>query len=169
MTKNQSMFTIRKTIQLTLFVALLSIFASCSGSRKSTTSKNNSNKATTENVVNIAKSYIGTPYQFGGTTRSGMDCSGLVNAVFSAIGIKIPRVSYQIATVGSEVDKNNLKEGDLVFFVTGSKSGINHVGIVTLVNNDDITFVHSSNTGVREDSLNSKYYQKTFVKATRPY
>lgn len=120
-------------------------------------------------VIDVARSYEGTPYKYGGASRSGLDCSGLVMICYETVGVKLPRSSYDQATVGKEISRNEVRPGDLVFFVTGKKSGrISHVGIVTeRRGNNEIKFIHSSNTGVREDNLYSDYYQKTFAKAIR--
>ena len=134
----------------------------------------NSNRYSSQiasNVVQKARSYVGSPYKYGGTSAAGFDCSGLVTVAFQSAHLALPRTSFDMATVGKEVKQKDIQKGDLVFFVT-SKEGtrINHVGIVTEVGNDGtIHFIHASDSGVREDNLGSKYYKSTFVKATRPF
>lgn len=123
-------------------------------------------------VVQAARSYIGTPYKYGGTSRAGMDCSGLLCASFESVGIKIPRSSYEQAEMGSEVRLRELAPGDLVFFSDHKAGGkVSHAGLVTAVRGSEaVTFVHSSTSrGVVEDNLYAEYYRKTFVKAVRPF
>lgn len=134
-------------------------------------SKNvNFNNKTINEIVNTARDYTGTPYKFGGTSRSGMDCSGLVTVAFNSVNLKLPRVSADMANVGDEISIKNLRRGDLVFFITGKENRISHVGIVTEVKSaNEIWFIHAADSGVKEDNLFTKYYQKTFVKATRPF
>ncbi len=126
----------------------------------------------TSKVVQVARSYIGTPYRYGGTSRSGMDCSGLLCASFESAGVKIPRSSYEQAEMGSEVRLREIAPGDLVFFSDHKAGGkVSHAGLVTAVRGSDaVTFVHSSTSrGVVEDNLYAEYYRKIFVKAIRPF
>jgi probable lipoprotein NlpC len=130
------------------------------------------NAGGTSKVVQTARSYIGTPYRYGGTDRSGMDCSGLLCASFESAGIKIPRSSYEQAEMGSEVRMREVAPGDLVFFSERKGGGkVSHVGLVTAVRgSNEVTFVHSSTSrGVIEDNLYAEHYQKIFVKAIRPF
>ena len=128
------------------------------------------NSRTTSTVVQTARYYTGTPYKFGGLNQEGLDCSGLVTLAFQSVSLKLPRVSAEMATIGREINVRDVKIGDLVFFVTDSGTRINHVGIVTETKDpNNILFIHSATKGVREDNLFSKYYQSTFVKATRPF
>lgn len=122
-------------------------------------------------VIDAAREKTGSPYKFGGTTRAGYDCSGLVYVSFEEIGIKLPRTSVGQATVGKEIAFEKVRPGDLVFFATKKgDEGISHVGIVTEIKDTEIVlFIHAANSGVKEDNLYSPYYKKTFVKATRPY
>ena len=125
---------------------------------------------TVRDIVTTARNYTGTPYKYGGTTRNGMDCSGLVTIAFNSANLKLPRVSADMANVGKEIKVKDLRPGDLVFFITGKEDKISHVGIVTDIRSkDEIFFIHAADTGVKEDNLFTKYYQKTFVKATRPF
>ncbi len=125
---------------------------------------------TVRDVITTARNYTGTPYKYGGTTRNGMDCSGLVTVAFNSANLKLPRVSADMANVGREVKVKDLRQGDLVFFITGKEDKISHVGIITDIRGkDDILFIHAADSGVKEDNLFTKYYQKTFVKATRPF
>ncbi|GAA4313956.1 C40 family peptidase [Nibribacter koreensis] len=124
-----------------------------------------------ETVISTARSYRGTPYKFGGTTRVGMDCSGLLCTSFQSIGVKLPRTSSEQSQFGPTVSTHDLRAGDLVFFSsTQSPSNITHAGIVTEVRNDnEIYFIHSSTSlGVKEDNLFAPYYKRNFIKAVRP-
>jgi cell wall-associated NlpC family hydrolase len=125
-----------------------------------------------QEVIKTARSYIGTPYRYGGSTRRGMDCSGLLCASFEAANIKLPRTSNEQAGFGAEVRLAHLSPGDLVFFAENKGSNrISHVGLVTEVNGrNEVKFIHSSTSrGVIEDNFYSDYYQKIFVKAVRPF
>ncbi len=122
-----------------------------------------------DGLIQKARSYYGVPYRTGGTTQSGMDCSGFLQTTFKAIGIELPRVSRDQAQVGAAVSKNQLKEGDLIFFATGTPGRINHVGMVTNSSNpDDVKFIHaSSSRGVMETTLGLGYWQKAYIQAKR--
>jgi cell wall-associated NlpC family hydrolase len=83
-------------------------------------------------VVQAAKGYLGVPYAWGGTDPStGLDCSGLVQQVYSDLGIDLPRTSSQQATSGRAVASlDEAQPGDLVFFdYSSSRPGVDHVGI----------------------------------------
>lgn len=121
-------------------------------------------------VISTARSFIGTPYKYGGTTRSGMDCSGLLINSFRVIDVSLPRSSEDQSKVGEEIKMNDLQPGDLVFFATGKKKKkVTHVGLVTeCKGKDNVKFIHSSSSlGVVETNLYAEYYQKRFRGARR--
>lgn len=78
-------------------------------------------------IIKEAESWIGTPYKYGGTNSSGIDCSGFVQNVFDKCGITLPRTSQQQYTYTMRVTSDELEPGDLIFF--GNKGNISHVGI----------------------------------------
>ncbi|NVJ84959.1 MAG: C40 family peptidase [Algoriphagus sp.] len=120
-------------------------------------------------VINTAKSYYGTPYKYGGTTRAGMDCSALLFHSFYSVGINLPRMSADQAEQGVKVSTRDLKPGDVLFFATGKrKKRVTHAGIVTEVQKGDIRFIHASTSlGVTEDYLSNRYWNKAFLFARR--
>jgi probable lipoprotein NlpC len=123
-----------------------------------------------EKVVSTARTFIGTPYKYGGMTRNGMDCSGLLINSFTVVKVNLPRSSEAQSKVGTHVKMNELRPGDLVFFATGNKKNeITHVGMVTDVKaKDNVKFIHaSSKLGVVETNLFAEYYQKRFRAARR--
>ncbi|HYI78839.1 MAG TPA: C40 family peptidase [Chryseolinea sp.] len=123
-----------------------------------------------DKVISTARTFIGTPYKYGGMTRSGMDCSGLLINSFTVVKVNLPRSSEAQSKVGQQVKMNELQPGDLVFFATGNKKNeITHVGLVTDVKaKDNVKFIHaSSKLGVVETNLFAEYYQKRFRVARR--
>lgn len=121
-----------------------------------------------EQLTNSALDYLGVRYRGGGTTREGMDCSGLVTAVFNSFDMQLPRSSNDMAKVGERLDFKDIKRGDLVFFKTNGKRVINHVGLVVEVVEDEIKFIHSStSSGVIISSTKEPYYERSFVQANR--
>jgi len=124
---------------------------------------------TAEAVIETALEYTGVRYKFGGTTRKGMDCSGLLYVSFLKHDIPLPRTSEMIAQEGKRVRVSELQKGDLLFFKTrrGGKK-INHAGLVVEVDEGDVKFIHSTTSrGVIVSSLREGYWNYSFVKATR--
>lgn len=119
-------------------------------------------------LYQVASKWIGTPYLYGGNTSKGIDCSGFVKAVYEeAYNKTISRTSANMFSVNcKKIKKEQLTEGDLVFFRTDGKntSTPNHVGIY-LSNNQ---FIHaSSSKGVTIADLTASYYVKCFLSGGR--
>lgn len=102
-------------------------------------------QTTDQAVVNEARSWIGTPYQYGGASSAGVDCSGFTMLVMQQFGVELPRTTG--AQFGTGV-ASNAKAGDLVFFTNGGY-GIAHAGIAT----GEGTIIHASYGGVAETPI----------------
>lgn len=121
-----------------------------------------------QNIVEIAKSFHGTPYRLGGTTQKGMDCSGLVYVSFKEEDILLPRSSHEIAKQGIKISLDQVTVGDLLFFKTNGRKQINHVGLVVDVYPGKVLFIHSSTSqGVIISSLDETYWHRAFAEARR--
>jgi cell wall-associated NlpC family hydrolase len=122
-----------------------------------------------EEIIETALGYSGVRYKYGGTTKRGMDCSGLLYVSFSEHDIAIPRVSHQIFDQADPIKMKEVTKGDLLFFKTNRRGKrINHVGLVVDIQDDEIKFIHStSSRGVIVSSLKEGYWNSAFVKAAR--
>jgi cell wall-associated NlpC family hydrolase len=157
--KSKQKLLLQRAMMLTLFMA------SCASQKKAIVREEKIDK-----VIGTARSYIGTPYKYGGTTRAGMDCSGLLINSFRVIEVSLPRSSEDQSKVGKEIKQGDIEPGDLVFFATGKKKRkITHVGLVTDVKSkNEVKFIHASSTlGVVETNMYSDYYKKRFRGARR--
>ncbi len=115
-------------------------------------------------IAATAKSQLGRPYVFGGSSPSkGFDCSGLVYWACARNGISVPRISREQASVGKKIPRGNLRPGDIVVFRI-PRSGY-HTGIYIGQNN----FVHSPKprARVRIESLSVQYWDRYYVTARR--
>lgn len=148
--------------QTLLLFVLVAFSFSCASKKKVTSEPFNQ-------VISTARSYTGTPYRFGGTTRAGMDCSALVYHSFYSVGITMPRMSSDQSKMGKGIRTNEIKPGDVLFFATGKrKKQVTHSGIVTETSMGDVRFIHSSTSlGVSEDYLSNRYWSKAFLFARR--
>lgn len=111
-----------------------------------------------------AKSWLGTPYKYGGEDRDGVDCSGLVLRVYKdALGIPLPRNSREQKDYCGSIERDKLMPGDLVFFSGDrDRKKVSHVGIYVGDNN----MIHaSSSQGVIISDITTPYYERTFVGA----
>ncbi len=117
-----------------------------------------------ESVADDARAFLGTPYQMGGTTPAGFDCSGLVWYVFARRGAGLPRDLRRQFEAGRMVARSAIAAGDLLFFST-TGPGPTHVGIS--VGGDG--FIHAPNSRgvVRIDHLSTPYWSSRFLGARR--
>ncbi len=110
-----------------------------------------------------ARSYLGTPYVWGGVTHQGIDCSGLTQNSYGENRVKIPRVSRDQWKIGSKTE--SLREGDLIFFNTMG-AGVSHVAMVVDAKNKK--FIHaSSSKGVMLANLDAKWFSQRYLGARR--
>ena len=110
-------------------------------------------------LYNFIDEWYGAPYQYGGKSKSGVDCSGFTSILFKEVYEKnISGSSSSIYNQCEKISKSDLREGDLVFFKIETKD-VSHIGIY-LQNNK---FVHASTkAGVMIDDLAEDYYKKYF-------
>ncbi len=122
-----------------------------------------------DDIIATALTFSNVRYMYGGTTRKGMDCSGLVYTSFKAHDIALPRVSAAMALEGEAVPLKKVVEGDLLFFNTNRKrKRINHVGLVVSTDQGVIKFIHAtSSRGVIVSSIKEGFWNYAFVKAKR--
>src|SRR5699024_3819513 len=110
-------------------------------------------------VIGHAKDLIGTPYELGGTSPSGFDCSGFIQFVYEKEDKTLPRTVREVWNYGSLVDEPSI--GDLVFFET-YQPGPSHMGIY-LGNGD---FIHAgSSEGVTISNINAEYWHQRYIGA----
>ena len=119
-----------------------------------------------DRLFSAISKHIGIPYRFGGDSENGIDCSAFTRKVYREQGIELPRVSYEQAKIGRDVESSSLQPGDLVFFNTSIMGTISHVGVYM----DNNTFAHaSSSQGVTKSNLRQKYFSKRYVRANRVF
>lgn len=119
-------------------------------------------------LVKAAKTWIGTPYRYGGQTKSGTDCSGMTMVIYKDVAnMALPRTAAQQAEYCFDIPQRDLQPGDLVFFTTSSRGGkVSHVGMYI----GGGKMIHASTSrGVIESSLDEKYYKNHYHSSGRVY
>lgn len=116
-------------------------------------------------VVETALAAIGTPYEWGGTTANGFDCSGLIQFAYAKFGIQLPRVSTEQVRQGYPVELRPelLRPGDVLGFSLDDPNKTSHVGLYV----GDDEFIHSSSSGVRTSNILNPYWQEHLIAARR--
>lgn len=118
-------------------------------------------------LVEEALEWLGTPYAYACDSKGkGTDCSGMTLRLYEdVLSVKLPRNSAKQAEACKEIDKDDLRPGDLVFFATGKDpERISHVGMMLTADE----FIHaSSRKGVVINSLSTPYYIRTYIRSGR--
>lgn len=165
----------RRTLHTILFAAatLTILFTAC-GPAKQTQRPNAhydpgrslTTREQTE-LVKEAKRWLGTKYKYGGHSRSGTDCSGMVMEVYRKVcDVALPRSSREQQAYCKDISKKDLEKGDLVFFATGRGKTVSHVGMYI----GDGKIVHASaSKGVVVSHLDDKYYVRTYHSSGRVF
>lgn len=93
-------------------------------------------------LISVAKNYIGTPYVFAGTDENGFDCSGYTCYVMKKNGINLPRTAAEQFEAAKKIKQSEVQKGDLIFFDSGT--GVSHVGIILSEKNEPLVMIHAS-------------------------
>ena len=131
---------------LTAFLCVSLFLGACATNRPAITQTTSPFPANHEShgVVSMAVKMVGTPYRYGGNTPNGFDCSGLVQYVYSQVGVSLPRSAAEQFKTVPRAPVNDLRPGDIVFFRV-SRRKVSHVGIYV----DEGSFVHAPSSGKR--------------------
>ena len=126
--------------------------------------KTPADKIDNQKMMDVILGYLGTPYVYGGDSKSGIDCSAFTSAVYDqSVRVKLPRTAADQVNEGTPVSFEDLKFGDLMFFNT-TGANPSHVGIYI---GDDL-FAHASEAfGVTISSIESSYYKKRYTESRR--
>lgn len=163
-----------------LITVVLTLAACSSGSRQGTIASNDAQQLDTlisqlktnkphqsslisnKRLSKVYQEWVGTNYRFGGTTKQGIDCSAFMQETFlSAFGIDLPRSTSDQQSIGKRIQRNELKQGDLVFFRKNR-----HVGVY-IGNN---RFMHASTSqGVTINSLSEDYWTRNYTQSRRVF
>jgi cell wall-associated NlpC family hydrolase len=152
-------------IPVPLVIAVL-LAAVVTGCMSSTPSRQQSSDAAAERILQEAHALLGTPYQYGGTSSRGLDCSGLVYLSHQRAGVRVPRTSVTQYQHSDPVDLGRLRPGDVLFFHLQPPK-ISHVAIYA----GNARFIHAPSSGkqVSYDSLENPYWASHLVAAGRLY
>jgi cell wall-associated NlpC family hydrolase len=122
--------------------------------------------STGDTIADLASSYVGTPYVWGGTSPAGFDCTGFVQFVYRQVGSFLPRTEAGQLAAGARVPADELEPGDVVVFANTYRSGLSHTGIYL----GDGQFVHAVDErhGVMISELDTAYWSVRLVGASRP-
>ncbi len=164
----------------TLVLSLLLLFTGCSSKKAIPHKKNLRSEQTSKRTSKISykpksnnwittalykeyKKWYKTPYEFGGLTKNGVDCSSLVQQIYEdAFGILIPRTTKYQVRKGRKITKKSIKAGDLVFFKTGYNK--RHAGIII----EQGKFIHTSQKhGVIVSQLSNPYWKNKYWQSRR--
>jgi cell wall-associated NlpC family hydrolase len=147
---------------LPIVIFLLPLLFSCTTTYMSDPS---ARSARQERLVRQARAYVGVPYRYGGMSRSGMDCSGLVVLLFrEACGIRLPHSTGRLWRTGTAIPLRSMTAGDLVFFRISRESIPSHVGVYL----GRGRFIHaSSSRGVVISKLSEDYYKRRLIGVRR--
>lgn len=92
-------------------------------------------------VISTAQTYLGVPYRFGGASRSGVDCSGLVMLAYASIGVKLPHKASLQAAKGVRISRSEIQQADLVAW--GAPGNYPHIALAM----DQDTVIVAPHTG----------------------
>ena len=134
-----------------------------------TEAQNKRKRRKIDRVVEEAKTYLGVPYRYGGLSKSGIDCSGLIYSCYRVIDVNLPRTAKNQSKIGNQKSWGSIRPGDIVYFKFKQKGEKwYHAGMITYAAVDDIRFIHaSSSRGVVESSLFDSYYRDNVKKFRR--
>lgn len=118
-----------------------------------------------EKIVSVAINQIGKPYVWAAEGPDSFDCSGLIRYVYKSVGLNLPRTADGQSNVGANIERAELKKGDLIFSSTDGSGSVNHVGIYI----GDGYMIHAPKPGdkVSKTSINSDYWKSTYLWAKR--
>lgn len=118
-----------------------------------------------DQIVALAKQYLGTPYVLGGNGPSSFDCSGFTKYIYAQFGYSLNRTATDQLQNGVSISRDELQPGDLVFFKYNTSKPVSHVGIY--IGNGE--FIHASTNRymVQIDQMNTGHYANVFVYARR--
>ena len=128
-----------------------------------------STKNIVQDLITLAQSYLDSPYKLGARGPKTFDCSGFTCFLFEQFNLQLPRTCKGQMKQGIQVDKAELKAGDLIFFQKRDTTSVGHVGLVT--DNSEaqgLKFIHASRRGVKEETLeSSEYYRIRYITGVR--
>ncbi|MCK5145233.1 C40 family peptidase [bacterium] len=137
-----------------LILLIILIIAACSTNTRMT------RKIGQPGIETISRQYLGVPYRYGGMTRRGMDCSGLICKIFRDYNnSRLPHQVSRLIKLGRPRILSQISKGDLIFFKEPGNRTVTHVGLYL----GDMKFIHASKShGVTISSLKSRYYRKRY-------